>query len=406
MRNKMKVCVIGGGQAGFQVCESLVRKDFQGKLFLVDKENFSPYQRPPLSKSYLSGELEKDRIFFRPKEYYQDNGIELICGQRVEDVNLDAKEAYLSNRTIINFDKLVIATGAGLRKIENRNQDVEINYLGSLKEGTYLAEKLLKAKRITIIGGGFIGLEIASVCIKRGLEVCVVEKEDRLMKRAVPGDISKFYKKYHEDKGVKIVTDSSIKKIDKLQNSYDLTLNNGQRLRSDLLLAGIGVSPNISLAEKLGLVCDNGIKVDESGFASNENIFAVGDCANFYNVLLQSFIRPESVQHSVDTAKVVAENILGNFTAYDSVPWFWSDQYDLKLQIAATSTRFDMTKTVQYTPKSLSTFCFKNGIHIATFSINRPADIFITKKILANGSRLTIKHLENPDFDFKLFAAK
>ena len=136
----MKVCVIGGGQAGFQVCESLVRKDFQGKLFLVDKENFSPYQRPPLSKSYLSGELEKDRIFFRPKEYYQDNGIELICGQRVEDVNLDAKEAYLSNRTIINFDKLVIATGAGLRKIENRNQDVEINYLGSLKEGTRRTE--------------------------------------------------------------------------------------------------------------------------------------------------------------------------------------------------------------------------------------------------------------------------
>ena len=173
-----------------------------------------------------------------------------------------------------------------------------------------------------------------------------------------------------------------------------------------MLLAGIGVNPNINLAQKIGISCEDGIKVSQNGLTSAKNVYAVGDCANFYNVLLKSHIRPESVQHSIDTAKVVSENILGNSSVYDTVPWFWSDQYDLKLQIAAVGNEFDATKKIKYSEKSFSTFCFNNGKHIATFSINRPADIFISKKILAKGSMLSHEDLNKKDFDFKLFAKK
>ena len=173
-----------------------------------------------------------------------------------------------------------------------------------------------------------------------------------------------------------------------------------------MLLAGIGVSPNIKLAKQLGICCENGIKVNQNGMTSVQEVYAVGDCANFYNVLLKEHIRPESIQHSIDTAKVVAENILGNYSVYDTVPWFWSDQYDLKLQIAAIQTKFDTTKSIKYSEKSFSTFCFNDDKHIATFSINRPADIFISKKILSKGSMLSQDDLNKKDFDFKLLAKK
>ena len=204
----MKVCVIGAGQAGFQVCESLVSKGFKGKLVLIGEEPFPPYHRPPLSKNYLSGKLDRDRLFLRPKEYYADNGIELIYGQRVDDINLNRKQIFTSNNSCINFDKLVLATGADLKKIENLDQCVNVHYLRSLEESSFLREKISKVKKIIIVGGGFIGLEIAAVCLEFGLEVSVVEQADRLMKRAVPNDVSEFYKTYHMARGVNIFTNS------------------------------------------------------------------------------------------------------------------------------------------------------------------------------------------------------
>ncbi|OUU75703.1 MAG: hypothetical protein CBC29_01910 [Methylococcaceae bacterium TMED69] len=402
----MKVCVIGGGQAGFQVCESLVSKGFKGKLVLIGEEPFPPYQRPPLSKNYLSGKLDRDRLFLRPKEYYADNGIELIYGQRVDDINLKRKQIFTSNNSCINFDKLVLATGADLKKIKNLDQCLNVHYLRSLEESSLLREKISKDKKIIIIGGGFIGLEIAAICLEFGLEVSVIEQADRLMKRAVPNNVSEFYEKYHMARGVNIFTNASITEIDKVKNDYYLQLKGGKKLHGNVLLAGIGVNPNINLAQKIGIYCEDGIKVNQNGLTSAKDVYAVGDCANFYNVLLKSHIRPESVQHSIDTAKVVAENILGNSSVYDTVPWFWSDQYDLKLQIAAIGNEFDATKKIKYSEKSFSTFCFNSDKHIATFSINRPADIFISKKILAKGSMLSREDLNKKDFDFKVFAKK
>ena len=402
----MKVCVIGGGQAGFQVCESIINKGYKGKLTLISEEPFLPYQRPPLSKNFLSGKLKRDRLFLRSKEYYIDNGIELICEQRVDDIDLNKKQICLSNNRDIIFDKLVFATGAKLKKLDNLGKTIDVHYLRSLNESLILRESMEKDRKIIIIGGGFIGLEIAAVCVERGLEVCMIEQESRLMKHAVPDDVSEFYKDYHAARGVKIFTNSIIKNIEKVKNDYYLQLESGKKVHGHLLLAGIGVSPDIDLAKKLGISCENGIKVDQYGMTNIKDVYAVGDCANFFNTLLKKHIRPESIQHCVDTAKVVAENILGNSFVYETVPWFWSDQYDLKLQIAAIGNEFERTQTIRYSQKSFSTFCFNNDKHIATFSINRPADIFISKKILSIGSMLTQAEVNKKDFDFKVFARK
>ena len=402
----MKVCVIGGGQAGFQVCESMVSKGYKGKLTLISEEPFLPYQRPPLSKNFLSGKLKRDRLFLRSKEYYIDNGIELICEQRVDDIDLNKKQICLSNNRDIIFEKLVFATGAKLKKLDNLDKTIDMHYLRSLNESLILRESMEKDRKIIIIGGGFIGLEIAAVCVERGLEVCMIEQESRLMKHAVPDDVSEFYKDYHAARGVNIFTNSIIKNIEKVKNDYYLQLESGKKVHGHLLLAGIGVSPDIDLAKKLGISCENGIKVDQYGMTNIKDVYAAGDCASFFNILLKKHIRPESIQHCVDTAKIVAENILGNSFVYETVPWFWSDQYDLKLQIAAIGNEFERTQTIRYSQKSFSTFCFNNDKHIATFSVNRPADIFISKKILSMGSMLTQAEVNKKDFDFKVFARK
>ena len=402
----MKVCVIGGGQAGFQVCESLVSKGYKGKLTLISEEPFLPYQRPPLSKNFLSGKLKRDRLFLRSKEYYIDNGIELICDQRVDDIDLNKKQICLSNNRDIIFDKLVFATGAKLKKLDNLDKTIDVHYLRSLNESLILRQSMEKDRKIVIIGGGFIGLEIAAVCAERGLEVCVIEQESRLMTHAVPDDVSEFYKDYHAARGVNIFTNSIIKNIEKVKNDYYLQLESEEKVHGHLLIAGIGVSPDIDLARKLGISCENGIKVDQYGMTNIKDVYAVGDCASFFNTLLKKHIRPESIQHCVDTAKVVAENILGNSFVYETVPWFWSDQYDLKLQIAAIGNEFERTQTIRYSQKSFSTFCFNNDKHIATFSINRPADIFISKKILSMGTMLTQAEVNKKDFDFKVFSKK
>ena len=225
----MKVCVIGGGQAGFQVCESLVSKGYKGKLTLISEEPFLPYQRPPLSKNFLSGKLKRDRLFLRSKEYYIDNGIELICDQRVDDIDLNKKQICLSNNRDIIFDKLVFATGAKLKKLDNLDKTIDVHYLRSLNESLILRQSMEKDRKIVIIGGGFIGLEIAAVCAERGLEVCVIEQESRLMKHAVPDDVSEFYKDYHAARGVNIFTNSIIKNIEKVKNDYYLQLESEKK---------------------------------------------------------------------------------------------------------------------------------------------------------------------------------
>ena len=368
----MSVVIVGGGQGGYQAAASLRAEGYQEPITIIGEEPHLPYQRPPLSKGMLLGKQEERHAILRPAEFYQTQRIELITGKRVE--SLDSLPPH---------DWLILATGARNRELKAPG----VMYLRTLQETVAVRQGLQDAQEIAVIGGGFIGLEVAAAARALGKEVTVYEAGPRLMGRVVAPVLSDYFREQHEARGVRVVLNASVRPED---------------IHADLIIAGIGVVPNVELAREAGLAVGNGIAVNEFLETSNPKILAIGDCAEYPNPYAGARVRLESVQNAVDQALAVAKTITGKRAPYDAAPWFWSDQFDIKLQMAGVALTFDQT-VLRGDPASgkFSVFYYDQGALKAVNSINRAAEHLTSRKLIASRTQVTPEQAADESFDLK-----
>ena len=395
-----KVLIIGGGHAGANVAFSLRKDGFEGEIDILSNEEFLPYHRPPLSKDFLKKNIETEKLFFKPEGFYAEQNISFHPNTSIDSVDTIAKEISAGNAKF-SFDYLVFATGASPRLLSMPNSDAKnLFYLRKISDVLDIHAQLDSAKDIVLIGGGYIGLEVASAMVDLGLNVTIIEAEDRILKRVTSPELSTFYQSTHEAKGVKIICNAKVNGlIAENQIINCVELESGETILADAVLAGIGAIPNTQLAEKAGLDCNNGIATDQYCRTNNPHILAAGDCANSFNALLNQIVRLESVPNALSQAKVVSSSIVGNELYNKELPWFWSDQYDLKLQMAGLSSGYDESVILGDVSTSEFIACYgKNGYLIAVDSVNQPKPFMLFKRALSNGFKLEMSLIKNKDF--------
>ena len=386
-----EIVVIGSGQAAIQTVMSLKRNEFTGSIKVIGEEDHLPYQRPPLSKDFLLEEYKPERVSLKKKEFYEENGVDLILGKRAESIDTILKEITLSDENKIRYDQLIIATGSRVRKLNVPGSDKKgIYYLRDLDDANALKQRLKKNKKMVIVGAGYIGLEVASVAASLGVEVTVIEMANRVMNRTVDPMISSYYQKLHESHGVKIHLDNGLKAFEGGDSVNAVLCSDGLMLEADLAVIGAGVLPNQEIAIAAGLECNNGIMVNEFGETSTANVYACGDCTNHPNKGLNTRLRLESVHNAMEQSKTVANTIMGNKEPYDQVPWFWSDQYDHKLQLVGISGDHDevVMRGLESEQKFLL-FYLKNSELIAVNAINSSKEFLICRKLVANKVKIS-----------------
>lgn len=393
--------IVGAGQAAAQAVQTLRQQGFAGAITLLGDEPYVPYQRPPLSKKYLAGELPRERLFLRPASFYADKGVAVELGRRVEELDLAAQRVRLDDDRTLGYDKLLLTTGSSARTLALQGASLPgVHYLRTIADVDAIIAALTPGARVLMVGAGYIGLEVAAVATQRGFAVTVLEALDRVMARVVAPDVSAFYDSYHRARGVAIHYGAAARAFHGNSRVSAAETVDGRRFDCDLAIAGIGVLPNVGLAAAAGLPCDNGIVVDEFARTGDPNVFAAGDCTNQPNTLLGRRVRLESVPNAIHQAKVAALGMLGTPTAYSEVPWFWSDQYDLKLQIAGLSLGYDeIAVRGALGAHSFAVYYLADGRVIAVDAVNSPHDFMHGKKLVAAGRRISAAELSDPATD-------
>ena len=400
-----RIVIIGAGQAGAQAIASLRAEGFQGALTMIGDETFPPYQRPPLSKAYLAGTFERERLFLKPDAFYVESKCELLLGVSATGIDCAAKRVALSDGRTLAYDKLLFATGSRVRKIRAPGEGLAgVHYLRNIADVDRLRPAFVKGARLAIVGAGYIGLEVAAVAVKHGVEVDVFESLDRVMARAVSPILSQFYERVHRAAGVRFHFRTGVEAFegrDKLEG----VRAGGKLFKADVALVGIGIVPNIELAKAAGLACDDGIVVDEFAQTKDPSIFAAGDCTRHIGHDGRQ-IRLESVQNAIDQAKHAALAMAGKPTAYREVPWFWSDQYDLKLQIAGLSWPGDHT-VLRGNPESrkFAVFHLREGRVAAVESVNAAPEYLVGRKLIADGAKIAPERLADMSIPMKSIAS-
>lgn len=382
------IVIIGGGHAAAQLAASLRHEGWSGKLALVSAEPVLPYNRPPLSKSYLSGAQHSDEILIRPASYYAGLDIDMNLGVRVTSIDRTEKIVHLHNGARLVYHKLALATGATVRKIGIPGAQLDgVLYLREIGDVDRIREFAAPGKRAVILGGGYTGLEVAASLRKLGMAVTVIEASARILQRVTALEVSEFYSRIHHEEGVDILTGVAPVSIGGSMQADSVTLADGRTIAADLVICGIGVLPTCTLAEEAGLKVDNGISVDEFARTSDPDIVAAGDCTNYFNPYYQRTLRLESVQNATDQAKTAAKTLCGKLEPYKSLPWFWSDQYDAKLQIAGLSQGYDrVVLRGDFTAgRSFAAFYFQGAKFLAVDAINRPKEFLLSRRLLSEG---------------------
>ena len=341
----MSIVVIGAGQAAAELAVTLRAGGYADSIKIVGDEPYLPYQRPPLSKDYFSGKTNEAKLLLRPENFWRDQSIEFLLGIAAEKIDRDRKSVSMSDGRTLAYETLVLATGTTARVPVIPGMKLPCVYpLRSIDDVKRLRAATDAAKHIAIVGGGYIGLETAAVMRKEGREVTIIEAEDRLLKRVTSQPVSEFYERLHRGHGVDIRLSWRLRSIEQGNENCLVWITNGEAIAADLVLNATGAVPNVDLALASGIVCENGIAVDEFQRTNDPDVYAIGDCARFPSRRFGRKLRLECVQNAFDQAKAAANNILGQPSAYDPVPWFWSDQYDVKFQSAGLSEGHDELK--------------------------------------------------------------
>ena len=398
--------IVGAGHAAGQTAASLRQKGFSGRIIMIGDEDWVPYQRPPLSKAYLAGELDTERLFFKPEKFWPEHDIETILGVHVDAIDAAAKTLTLSNGHSVHYDKLVLATGSRARELPIPGNKLHgVHYLRNIDDVEKIQPAFKEGARLVIVGGGYIGLEVAAVGRKKGLDVTVLETENRVMNRVVATEISDFFQQMHTHEGVKLELGRRVKEIQGDEKVTSVKCADGFSVATDICIIGIGIIPNTEVAAAAGIKCSNGIVVDEYCQSSDPDIFAAGDCTRHPNPILGRHLRLESVHNAIEQGKTVAASIVGTPVAYAQVPWFWSDQYNVKLQIVGITEGYDQF-VIRGKPdeRSFAAFYLQNGKLLAVDAINSPREFMLGKKLVAAGARFDIAELGDADKDFKELA--
>jgi 3-phenylpropionate/trans-cinnamate dioxygenase ferredoxin reductase subunit len=396
-----KIVIIGAGQAAIQAVQSLHAEGHAGPITLVGEEAYPPYQRPPLSKAYLLGQLERPRLFLKSDAYYGEAGVDLLLNTTAKAIDRAGKTVELTDGRKLPYDKLLLTTGARVRKLRCPGADLPgIFYLKSIADVDALQAAFLPGARIAIVGAGYIGLEVAAVGAKRGLQVTVFEAMDRVMARTVSPALSDFFMAEHVKAGVDVKLNTGVEGFEG-SGKVERILAGGKSHDVDLVLVGIGVIANDELAREAGLAATDGIVVDRNAMTSDSAIFAAGDCTRHYG-REGTLLRLECVQNAIDQAKHAALAMTGKPKDYSEVPWFWSDQYDLKLQIAGLARPSDrLVARGDPASRKFSVFHLRDGKIAAVEAVNAPQDYMIGKKLIAEGRAVPAETLADSAIPMK-----
>lgn len=404
-----EVVIVGAGQAGLQTAASLRQGGFEGGIRLVGDEPGLPYQRPPLSKAFLKKNAEPGSVALRNADFFEKQRIDLLAGETVTAIDRQARRVALASGGALDYDRLVLATGARNRRLPVPGGDhPDLAELRTLDHALAFRDRLRDAKRLVVVGGGYIGLEIAATARERGVEVVVCEAMDRVMARTASPALSAHVGKVHRDHGVSLRLAAGIAAIaEKGGRVTGVETAEGETIAADLVLFGIGVVPNVELAAEAGLETGNGIVVDPCLRTTDPTIFAIGDCASFAappccGPKLPGRVRLESVQNAVDQGKAAARNILGPPQPYDEVPWFWSDQFEMKIQIAGLTAGSEREIDRWNAEKQrLTVYCFRGGRLAAVETVSNPGDHMACRRILAERLSPKLEEVEAAEFSMK-----
>ena len=392
--------IIGAGHAAGQAAASLRQEKYTGPITIIGDEAHVPYQRPPLSKAYLSGSQEVERVYLRAEKFYNEKDIDLRLSTRATVIDRNAKTVELEGGEKIDYDKLLISTGSRPRKLSIPGSDLNgIHYLRTIEDVDGIRASMSEGANLVIVGGGYIGLEVAAVGKELGLNVDVLEMEERILQRVTTPTMSTYYDALHRGRGVNIHTSTGVTGFSG-NGKVEKVLCGDTEFDADLVIVGIGIIPNIELAEAAGLHCDNGIVVDDHCQTSDPDIYAAGDCTNHPNALLNRRLRLESVPNAMDQARTSAANMLGGDKSYAAIPWFWSDQYELKLQMVGFSAdgnrevlRGDMASN------QFAVFYLNDSTVVAADAVNSPKEFMLCKQLV--GKSVDAEVLSDPTADLK-----
>jgi 3-phenylpropionate/trans-cinnamate dioxygenase ferredoxin reductase component len=393
-----RIVIAGSGQAAVQAVDILRRRGFTGELTLVGDEPWPPYQRPPLSKKYLGGSLERERLLIRPAAFFTEHAITTHFGHRVMEIDRRERQVRLDNDLVLRYDALLLATGSRPRRLLVPGSELPgVHYLRTIADADRIRSECAAGGRVVIVGGGYIGLEVAATARERGMEVTVLEMAPRVMSRVTSPEVSAFYQAEHARHGVHIRCNESVRALhaDTRNGRVRAVLTeSGGEYPADLVIAGVGVAPADELASAAGLECENGVVTDVYCRTADEAIYAAGDCASHLNRQYGRHLRLESVDNAFEQGNTVALNLLGTQTLHDKVPWFWSDQFDLKLIIIGVGYGYD-TAIVRGSPaeRSFSVCYLRNGELVALDSVNTPKDQMAARKLIPLHARPNLDKL-------------
>ncbi|MEI9415684.1 NAD(P)/FAD-dependent oxidoreductase [Mesorhizobium sp. Cs1321R2N1] len=394
------IVIIGAGQAGAAVAAKARAVDFCGQITILGDEPVAPYQRPPLSKGYLLGETKLERLLLRAPEFWRENAIDLRLGATVSAIDRFTKTVNAGGRSLA-YDHLVLATGSSPRRLpaEMGGELGGVYTIRTLADANAMAMEFCAGRKLLIVGGGYIGLEAAALGAKLGLAVTLIETTPRILQRVAAPATSTFFRELHAEHGVTIRENTGLDRLTGEGRVSGARLSDGSEHEVDFVIVGIGIAPRTQLAYDAGLVIDNGVATDAFGRTSDLNIWAAGECASFrYG---GSRIRVESVGHAIDHGELVAANIAGAGSQYKARPWFWSDQYDIKLQIAGLNVGYDSVVVRGGEGKSRSTWYYRGPQLLALDAMNDPRSYMVGKRVIEAGLTILPEHVSDTSIDQK-----
>ena len=400
---KNNCVIIGASHAGVSLAMQLRREGWSHEIVLISDDVQLPYHRPPLSKDFLNSKKDLDQIYLRPKKAFEDNNIELRLGNEVTAVDIVSKTLVLNGDEKLQYGKLAFCVGSTVKKIPQSEQFANVFYLRNAADAMRIQSSFSGKKRAVIIGAGYIGLEVSAVLREKGIKVTVIDIAERILERVTSPYLSQYMRTIHEEHGVRFMLQTGVSHFDGGKRAEFVVCDNGERLACDIVIIGIGITPNISVAKESGLNVETGIIVNERCQASEEDIYAAGDCTEYYNCFYDRVITLESVQNANDQARCAASNIAGKEQSYESIPWFWSDQYNMKIQMVGLQNSEDdvLVRGNLTSPNKngLSLFYMKESRIVAADCVNRPKEFASAKQLIQSRMKLDASKIRDESID-------